>query len=315
MHPLPLDTCCMHNWFIATRRGCSKGGSGGVLVTLWWILPVFHLILCACFLYSFCKCGHRLISPHIPCSCFSLIVCWAELGIAFEWCGVQFLWFIQLIYFLCTYINTPWINTDIFQPNPSVKKLCARMHEPLNKLYIKSTWQESVFVKWAPALTDVVPVMECVAVGQARYSQVSLSTQTIQHILDKVLPLCQGQENLHVVCHTHKNNTWTLWKRTFSEAVLHASITVLACRQWVEVLGVTVPKVGAQQCWVTWADDPLILLLPYGRILGCVPRYLWHCLWGDTLSWGGPTAGWSGMGLGLVCHLAHPWCLAASASV
>lgn len=93
------------------------------------------------------------------------------------------------------------------------------------------------------ALTDVVSVMQSVAVGQARYSQVSLSPQTIQNILDKVLPLCQGQENLHVVCHTHKkttDSTVTVWKITFSEAVLHANITVVACRHWVEELGVTV---------------------------------------------------------------------------
>lgn len=54
------------------------------------------------------------------------------------------------------------------------------------------------------ALTDVVSVMQCVAVRQAGYSQVSLSAQTVQHILDKVLALGQGQEHLHVVCHTHE---------------------------------------------------------------------------------------------------------------
>lgn len=55
-------------------------------------------------------------------------------------------------------------------------------------------------VKLVLALTDVVPVMQCAAVGQAWYSQVSLSPQTIQHILDKELPLREGQEDLHVVC-------------------------------------------------------------------------------------------------------------------
>lgn len=49
------------------------------------------------------------------------------------------------------------------------------------------------------ALTDVVPVMQSAAVGQAGYSQVPLSPQTIQNILDEELPLGQGQEDLHVV--------------------------------------------------------------------------------------------------------------------
>lgn len=55
------------------------------------------------------------------------------------------------------------------------------------------------------ALTDVVSVLQCGAVGQAGYSQVSLSPQAIQLVLDYVLPLCQGQEGLHVVCHTHEH--------------------------------------------------------------------------------------------------------------
>lgn len=51
-------------------------------------------------------------------------------------------------------------------------------------------------------LTDVVSVLQCVAVGQTGYPQVSLSPQTVQLILDYVLPLGQGQEHVHVVCHT-----------------------------------------------------------------------------------------------------------------
>lgn len=42
--------------------------------------------------------------------------------------------------------------------------------------------------------------MQRAAIGQARYSQVSLGPQAIQHVLDKELPLRQGQEDLHVVC-------------------------------------------------------------------------------------------------------------------
>lgn len=69
----------------------------------------------------------------------------------------------------------------------------------------KRKWTQNQSVKLELPLTDVVSVMQCVAVRQARYSQVSLSPQTIQHILDKVLSLCQGQEDLHVVCHTHRH--------------------------------------------------------------------------------------------------------------
>lgn len=58
------------------------------------------------------------------------------------------------------------------------------------------------------ALTDVVTVMECAVVRQARYSQVLLGTQAVQLTLDDELPFSQAQESLHVVCciqYTHED--------------------------------------------------------------------------------------------------------------
>lgn len=98
-------------------------------------------------------------------------------------------------------------------------------------------------------LTDVVSVLQRETVGEARYPQVPLCSQTIQLVLHNVLSLCQSQKRPHVVCHTHeRTQRWIaiqLVKSKLTHTVL--SIVFFLCSKicsWT-------PLTSLQSTWIS----------------------------------------------------------------